>query len=481
VTRDGAFKHTNGALRRAVGYTLDEFETLSLKDLVAAESVEEGVFVDEAVRAGQGWHGTIKRRRKDGSVFSSSATVVPLSDEAGRMTAVLGVERDITEELQLRQQLIHTERLSAAGQLVSGVAHELNNPLQSILGFTELLIESERRRSIRRDLERVRSEAERAGKIVGNLLAFVRRTSTERAEADFNDLVRGAIAIRAYELKTRNIELEEYYGADLEPVVVNREEIRQILINLVLNSEHAMQQAHEGGRLIVRTGTADGGVFVEVGDDGPGVPASLGGQIFEPFFTTKAVGQGTGLGLPISLGIAEAHGGSLVLVPSHNGACFRLTLPISHLPRPTGDVAVASTRAAADAGRRALVVDDEASVRAMLRRLLGKRGFAVDVAEDGRAASALVESHRYDVILCDVRMPRMGGLMLYERIRADHPHLLRGFAFITGDTLSSEVPRLIEPAHVPILTKPFATAELDELLLHLQPAVLTGLETRPVC
>jgi PAS domain S-box-containing protein len=471
VTREGRFKHTNGALRRAAGYTLEEFETLGLKDLVAEESAEQARSVDEAVRTGQGWHGTIVRRRRDGSTFSSSATVVPLSDERGRMTAVLGVERDITEELQLRQQLIHTERLSAAGQLVSGVAHELNNPLQSILGFTELLIDSERRRSTRRDLERVRAEAERAGKIVGNLLAFVRRTSIERAEADFNDLVRGAIAIRAYELKTRNIELEEYYAADLGPVVVNREEIRQILINLILNAEHAMQSAHTAGRLVMRTGTAGAGVFVEICDDGPGVPAHLAGQIFEPFFTTKGVGEGTGLGLPISLGIAEAHGGSLVLVPSRSGACFRLTLPTCRQARTPEEAAIATARAAADLGHRALVVDDELSVRDLLQRLLEKRGFAVDVAEDGRAASSLLESHRYDVILCDIRMPRMGGLMLYERIRSDHPHLLRGFAFITGDTLNPEIPRLIEPTHVPVLTKPFATADLDQLLHQLQPAL----------
>jgi PAS domain S-box-containing protein len=469
VSRDGRFKHTNGALRHAVGYTLEEFETLSLKDLVAHESVEQAQAVEDAVRAGRGWHGVVVRRRKDGSTFSSSATVVPLSDDRGRTASVLGVERDMTEELRLREQLIHTERLSAAGQLVSGVAHELNNPLQSILGFTELLIEGERRRATRRDLERVRAEAERAGKIVGNLLAFVRRTSSERVEADFNDLVRGAVAIRAYELKTGNIELEEYYATDLGRVVVNREEVRQILINLILNAEHAMQRVHGSGRLVVHTGAAGSGVFVEISDDGPGVPSHLAGQIFEPFFTTKGVGEGTGLGLPISLGIAEAHGGSLVLVPSETGARFRLALPTSGQAPTANHAATATAPAAADTGRRALVVDDESSVRELLQRLLEKRGFRVDLAEDGKAAWTLLGSRRYDLILCDIRMPRMGGLMLYERIRAEHPHLLRGFAFITGDTMNTEVPRLIEPTKVPMLSKPFATADLDDLLRQLEP------------
>ena len=313
----------------------------------------------------------------------------------------------------------------------------------------------------------MRDEAERAGKIVGNLLAFVRRTSTERSDADFNDLVKGAVAIRAYEMKTRNIDLEEYYATGLGSVLVNREEVRQIIINLILNADYAMQRAHGAGRLVIRTGTTGSSVFVEVADDGPGVPAPLAGQIFEPFFTTKAVGEGTGLGLPISVGIAEAHGGSLTLMPARSGACFRLALPVSGRGARAGPSAAAAARAAADPGRRALVVDDELPVRELLKRLLRKRGFAIDVAEDGRAASALIESHPYDVILCDIRMPRMGGLMLYERIREERPNLLRGFAFMTGDTVNAEIPTLVEPTHVPMLSKPFTTAELDALLRQL--------------
>jgi PAS domain S-box-containing protein len=468
VTRDGRFRHTNNALRRGLGYAAADLERMTLSELVAEESSAQAAAIDEAVRGGHIWHGTVVRLRNDGSTFSSSATVVPLSDERGSMTHVLGVERDISEELRLREQLIHTERLSAVGQLVSGVAHELNNPLQSILGFTELLLEAEQRQGTRRDLDRVRSEAERAGKIVGNLLAFVRRSSSERVLADLNELVQTAVALHAYELKMENIEVEEHYARGLRPVVVNREEIQQIVLNLILNAEHAMRTAHGGGRLVVRTEADASRVAVDISDTGTGVSGHLAGRIFEPFFTTKGVGEGTGLGLSIALGIAQAHSGSLELVPSEQGAHFRLTLPASD------EAAVASRRvpdiepAAAPAGRRALVAEDEASVRELLRRLLAKRGFSVDLADDGRAAAALLRRRRYDLVICGMRMPRMGGLMLYELVRAEYPNLLRGFAFVTGDTVNQEARRILEPMQVPVLTKPFTSSDLDALLRQLE-------------
>ncbi|RPI48868.1 MAG: hypothetical protein EHM55_24875 [Acidobacteria bacterium] len=262
-----------------------------------------------------------------------------MTNEQGQVTHYVQMERDITEELRLRSQLIHSERLSAVGQLVSGVAHELNNPLQSILGFTELLIDAEERPELRRDLEQVRSEAIRAGKIVRNLLAFVRRSSSERTMVGINDIVKTTISLRSYEFGSANIRLFESYGEGLPAVVINPEEIQQVILNLILNAEQAMRSAHRGGTLTVTTKCVDTMVTIEIQDDGPGVPAALAGRVFEPFFSTKEVGEGTGLGLSIAMGIAEAHGGALTLVPTEKGACFRLSLPAVDpevgLPIPT--------------------------------------------------------------------------------------------------------------------------------------------------
>jgi len=326
MTPDGRCRHANSAFCRAIGRTHDELERLHVRDLMVLETLSAEDLMSH-VRANGTWRGTLQRRRSDGTTYPVSATFAGIVDGKGRVTHVVSVERDISEDRRLREQLIHSERLSAVGQLVAGVAHEINNPLQAVMGFTELLISSDAAPEIRRDLEQIRSDADRAAKVVRHLLLFARRTTLERAVADLNEIVRSTSALRAYELKLAGIELVEQYSTDLPLVVANREEIQQVILNLLLNAEHALRGNGRAGRIRLTTGQTDDTAYIEVSDDGPGVPEVAVSRIFEPFFTTKGVGQGTGLGLSVSLGIAQAHSGSLELRPSERGACFRLTLP----------------------------------------------------------------------------------------------------------------------------------------------------------
>jgi two-component system NtrC family sensor kinase len=328
ITRaDGRVELANEAFVRALGYPRQDLSRLTIRDLVApdqADVIAESVAV---VRDSGVWRGSLTRRRADGTTFPASCTVVGLRDGSGRITHFVGVERDTTDEIKRRNQLVHTERLSAMGELIAGVAHELNNPLQTIIGSAELLLEENQDDSQRRDLEVMRREAARAGQIVRNLLSFVRRAAPDRSVADLNDIVRATIQLRQYHLHQRDIGLElSEHGAAL-PVVANREEIQQVVLNLVLNAEHAIVSTGRAGTISVRTFTTGARHVVEVSDDGPGIEPALTGRIFEPFFTTKDVGQGTGLGLSISHGIARAHGGALDLQPTELGACFRLALP----------------------------------------------------------------------------------------------------------------------------------------------------------
>jgi len=462
---DGGMEHANQAFCRMIGYEPAEVVQMEAEDFLADQSRSQLGTIADAARKDGIWRGTLVRRRQDGSTFLTSCTITALADDGGRVTQLVGVERDVTREAELRDQLIHAERLAAAGQLVSGVAHELNNPLQSVVGFAELLLENERRQEARDDLENILSEANRAAKIVQNLLTFVRRSSAERAPASLNEVVESAVALRAYEFGVANIEIDADYAKDLPPVRVNREEIQQVLLNLLLNAEHAMKSSRERGALRVRTMNSEAGVMVEVHDNGPGVPPTVAGRIFEPFFSTKEVGQGTGLGLSIALGIVEAHGGTLALAEVSQGACFRLTLPAAEA-RNSAEVREASPAQpfATVTGQRALVADDEEPVRRLLRRLLTRRGFSVDLANDGQMAAKLLEGSQYDLVMCDVKMPNGGGLALYDSIRQRKREVLDRFVFISGDILNPQLHCLSDSSQVPLLSKPFDAAKLDTVL-----------------
>jgi PAS domain S-box-containing protein len=342
MTADGRCRHANDAFCRAMNCTREELLTKRPRDLMANDTIS-AEDIQKVVRSGTTWRGTVTRTRADGSTFPVSANVVALRDSAGRVTHFVSVERDISEERRLREQLIHSERLSAVGQLVAGVAHELNNPLQGVMGNLELMIGCEDRPQKRRDLQEVQSAGERAAKIVRNLLSFARKSALDRSVEDLNEIVRATLAWRTTDLRANNISVDEQYTDELPLVIVNREEIQQVILNLILNAEHATRSAAKSGLLHVRTGTSGGMVFVEIADEGPGVPRETAARIFEPFFTTKFVGEGTGLGLSVSLGIAEAHGGALKLVPSDRGARFALTLPVAAMPstRVTGETVVA--------------------------------------------------------------------------------------------------------------------------------------------
>jgi PAS domain S-box-containing protein len=334
MTADGRCRHANEAFCRAMNCTREELIAKRPRDLMANDTIS-AEDIQSAVREGGTWRGTVMRTRADGSTFPVSATVVALRDGRGKATHFVSVERDISEERRLREQLIHSERLSAVGQLVAGVAHELNNPLQGVMGNLELMIRSEDRPQTRADLEEIRVAGERAAKIVRNLLTFARRSALDRSVEDLNEIVRATLAWRATDLRATDIALDEQYAVELPLIIVNREEIQQVILNLILNAEHATRSTGQPGMLHVRTGTAAGAVFVEIADEGPGIPRDTAARIFEPFFTTKFVGEGTGLGLSVSLGIAEAHGGSLALVPGDGGARFALTLPVAAMQAAT--------------------------------------------------------------------------------------------------------------------------------------------------
>jgi two-component system NtrC family sensor kinase len=456
ITRpDGTFEHANAAFLRAFGYSRRELAALNFVDLVERGMERVRRDITEEVNATGIWRGTLRGLRKDGSTFPAACTITALRDTSGRITHFVGVERDITDDLKLRDQVVHGERLSAIGELIAGVAHEINNPLQTIIGCTELMLD-EPEGANRQDLELVRKEAMRAGQIVRNLLAFARRGSPDRAIVDLNDLVRATAALREYHLRQINIELDVRCAATSLPVLANREEIRQVILNLLLNAEHAIvSTGAERGAISMTTFHAGGQQIVEVTDNGPGISPDLRGRIFEPFFTTREVGEGTGLGLSISLGIASAHGGSLTLADSSSGARFRLSLPL-----PEG-VAPPDEATARMVSQQALVVDEDPSIRRLIAKLLERRGFAVQEADSGESALAIALAQPPKVVVCDAKVSGMAGLDLYRALASKHESPL--FVLITDERSASAL-RAAEDAGVRILEKPFTASDLDAVL-----------------
>jgi two-component system NtrC family sensor kinase len=376
--------------------------------------------------------------------------------------------RDSMEQLKAAQeQLIQAEKLSALGELISGVAHELNNPLTGVMGYSQLLMTSQAPPEVKRNLDRINKEAVRCQKIVQNLLAFARRHRPERKLVDINDVVRSTLDLRSYQLKVDNIELLVDLRPDLPHVLADAYQIQQVFINIINNAHHAIQETGRKGSLAVRSRPSPGGVQVEFIDNGPGIPDDKIGKIFDPFFTTKETGRGTGLGLSLSYGIVKEHDGQ-ILVRSEpgQGATFIVELP----GQAPGQAVAAAPEAAgvkSPGGSpvgRILVVDDEETILELLMALLEGGGHQVDTAANGRQALEKLRSTDYDVIISDLKMPDIGGQKLYESLGEIKPHLQARMIFSTGDTVNPGTQAFFQKIGNPYLSKPFRLEEVDELV-----------------
>jgi two-component system NtrC family sensor kinase len=379
--------------------------------------------------------------------------------------SVLLIGRDMTAEREMRLRLMESDRLAAVGELVAGVAHEVNNPLASISAFAQLLIRDSELTDTQRDsLEVIKAETMRASQVVKDLLAFARRSEPHREPLDVNLVITRTLRLRHYQLSTNQIHVQTMLGAELPSVVGDARQLQQVCLNLVTNAIQAMAPAG-GGRLRVVTRADGSSVVLEVTDTGHGIPAAVRARIFEPFFTTKSEGEGTGLGLSVSYGIIAAHGGTIEVVEtSATGTTFRVTLPSGgggEDHASNGDARAALPRSPLH-GIRLLVVDDEPSLRSGLEAFGRLRGFTVLTAANGEDAFERIQRTAIDAIVCDLRMPELDGFGLWDRLRHSRPGLAARMVFISGDLLSADV-RL--NTRQPIIPKPFAFERLEEALV----------------
>ncbi|HXF96605.1 MAG TPA: ATP-binding protein, partial [Gemmatimonadales bacterium] len=370
---------------------------------------------------------------------------------------------DQTEKRRLQEQLIQSEKMSAIGQLIAGVAHDLNNPLASVVGFADFLSESgEVPPALAEPLRVIRQEAERAATIVRNLLSFARQQAERRQPQAILPILESTLALLRNQLMAYRVEATLEAEPDLPAVELNANQIKQVFVNLINNAAQAIAASGKGGRIVVTARKWLDGVAVAVTDDGPGIQEELAARVFEPFFTTKAEGQGTGLGLSISQGIVREHGGRILLdTTPGQGATFTVQLPGATRAGPPESGAPA---AAPSGPLRILVVDDEPHILHYMRATLESWGHTVELATDGRGALARALAEPFDAIICDLRMPELGGRELYHELEARHPAAAGRIIFATGDTVRGDTLEFLESLGRPYLHKPFTLAELRTVL-----------------
>jgi len=355
---------------------------------------------------------------------------------AGPERSVVVLVEDVTDQQAMESQLIQSEKLAAVGQLVSGVAHELNNPLTSIAGLAEFLLEQQELGPKDRDhLQVIHEQAERAGRIVRNLLTFARKGPGERARVNLNDVVQRTLLLMSYDLKLKDIRTEKNLGSGMPDVVGDRHALQQVVLNLVTNAAHALAGNEAGRPRTIRINTwFDQRVRLRVADTGPGIPEEVLPHLFTPFFTTKEPGHGTGLGLSITYSIVEAHGGQITVErPPEGGAAFLVELPPAGADVPQRHSAEVEAPPLPPTARRTiLLVDDDPAVRRMIKALFGREGHTVEVARNPGQALDLARARTYDLILADGQASARGRRFVEELVEA-RPDLRDRILVATGD------------------------------------------------
>jgi two-component system NtrC family sensor kinase len=389
----------------------------------------------------------------------------PIFDAEGGSKGTVHTVRDITRDKALRAQLLQTEKLAAIGELVSGVAHELNNPLTSVMGYAQLLQTADVSKEIREDLQTIYQEAQRSAKIIENLLTFARKETAEKRYADINQILRDTLELRAYQFRVDDVNLAIELDEHLPWTMAAPQQLQQVFLNLLNNAHQAVMESPGPRRLVVRSGSDSDSVRVKIIDNGPGIPQEFLGKVFDPFFTTKDVGQGTGLGLSIAFGIVQEHGGR-IWAESHlgEGSTFIVELPIVGHPVCSPGETPDQAETDLQPNRTILLIDDEEGILEVFGRMLNRMGHKAVAVTSAEIALDKLEKEDYDLIICDVKMPGLDGQGFYHQLREAKPELAKRVIFATGDTLSPATRAFLDSADTPHVSKPFKMEDLQKAI-----------------
>lgn len=477
VDTNSRYTFVSPRCKEVLGYELSETAAMEFGGRTHSEDLPILVSLFQDILAGRQNFGSleVRVRHKLGDWRRIRFNFSPLANETGKIEGVVLSGRDVTELKRLEEQLIQAEKLAAMGQMLAGVAHELNNPLTAILGVTELLREGQTdQEATKRQLDLTHRQARRAARIVQNLLEFSRPASPQKKPVDLNSIVDRTLQLHEHSLRRNNVEVDFRPQPDLPGVVGDANQLIQVFLNLVTNAEQAIREVRDSGRIQIRFARLGSRVSLAFQDDGVGIRPESVPRLFDPFYTTKRPGGGTGLGLSICLSIIREHGGTIEAeaLPA-GGSAFTVYLPLALAEEPhpstpanppgagTGSPPVPDLNLLR--GRSVLVLDDEESLRSLLFESLTARGLNVDCAATLDDALSFVARRSHDALLCDLNLSKDGGYQsgkdAAEQILAAAGARKPALIFMTGDLLDAPdaPPGLADPRH---LQKPFRISDV---------------------
>ncbi len=483
----------NPAAVSIFGYSREAAVGSQIADLIiphalrAAHSHGMKSYLDSGVSRVLGKRLELEALRADGTQIPVELTITDVTLGTKRLFAAhlrdLTAVREAQAEIERQGEALHQkDKLAALGSLLAGVAHELNNPLSIVIGQAMMLREKVTEATagqvsgeeLAQRSAKIENAANRCARIVRSFLDMARQRKTERQAVSLQHLVGEVLELLKYNLHSSAVIIETDVAESLPSLWVDRDQIHQVLINLVINAHQALEEKRDGERRIrikAQSLPAEGVMLLSVADNGPGISPDIRSRIFDPYFTTKPQGFGTGIGLAVSRGLIEAHGGTLDLESNvGNGACFVLRLPLGSgvLSGDEGTLAEAELMPVA-ANRQLLVIDDEADIAELLSEMAGQLGFDIVVAESGQAAKARLERGDFSpaAILCDIHMPGGDGPSFYGWLETAHPELTNRIAFVTGDMLGPAAGRFLARSGCPVIEKPFTPQDIRRIIRSL--------------
>ena len=444
------------------GYT-DEEEVLGKPFAGLWQAEGEVSKMLETLRDYGSWTGELVAVRKDGSLFTAHVLANRVTNEVDELLGFMGSFVDITEHKKTQEQLIIADRLTSLGELASGFAHELNNPLMGAIGLCELLMDKKGvSNNIRQDVVTIHNETRRAAEVIRKFLSFADKRLSEKRLTDVNSVIESVLEMRENQHKASNIRVNTRFTSNLPEVMAASSQLQQVFLYIIMNSEYFMVKANNEGVLTVTTEKVGDDIKISFADDGPGISKQDLAHVFDPFFSTKEVGDGIGLGLSICYRIIAEHGGRInVESELGKGAAFTVELPVATEARKMEPAKTADDASQKVTGAKILVVDDEPTILQFLSDVLTDKGHEVVTINSASDALEKVRSERYSLILLDIKMPGISGIELYKRFQEIAQSLARRVVFITGDALGTDTSNFLSETNAHCIAKPFDIEQLE--------------------